>query len=110
VPVIPEVLNDMKLWVIISTRKKDCSENELSVIKPMVEELNQQWFEKGDFIWSGRFDDEKTSMAIFEATTEKAAKYFDTYSKICGNSLDMKMHQWDAIPLLAILARIQGKI
>ncbi len=108
-PIIPEVINDRKLWVIISTRKKT-AENELSVIQPIVEKLNDQWFEKGEFIWTGRFDDEKTSMAIFEATMEKASKYFDTYSKICSDSLDTKMHRWDAIPLFTILARIQGKI
>ena len=109
-PIIPEVVNDRKLWVIISTRKKDCVENELSIIKPIVEKLNEQWFDKGDFIWAGRFDDEKTSMAIFEATMEKATNYFDTYSKICSDSLDTKMHHWDAIPLFTILARMQEKI
>ena len=76
----------------------------------MGEKLNEQWFEKGEFIWTGRFDDENTSMAIFEATIEKASKYFDIYSKICRDSLDTKIHQWDAIPLFTILARIQGKI
>ena len=109
-PIISEVINDRKLWVIISTRKKDHVENELSIIQHIVEKLNEQWFEKGEFIWTGRFDDEKTSMAIFEATMEKATKYFDAYSKITNDSIDTKMHKWDAIPLFTILARIQGKI
>lgn len=109
-PIIPEVINDRKLWVILSTRKKDGAENELLVIQPLVEKLNEQWFEKGDFIWAGRFDDDMTSMAIFDATEEKAKKYFDEYSKVCANSLDTKMYQWDALPLFTILERIQGKI
>jgi hypothetical protein len=109
-PIIPEVLEERKLWVIISTRKSDSLENELEIIKPMIEKLNEQWFEKGDFIWSGRFDDNKTSMAIFEATKDKACKYFDSFSKACANSLTTSLHQWDALPLLSILERIQGKI
>ena len=108
-PIIPEVINERKLWVIISTRKKNYVENELDIIKPIVEKLNEQWFEKGDFIWAGRFDDHLTSMAIFEATEEKAKKYYGEYSKVCGNSLDAKIHHWAAIPLFTILERIHGK-
>ena len=107
---IPEVINERKLWVIISTRKKDDSVNELDIIKPIVEKLNEQWFEKGDFIWAGSFDDKKTSMVIFEAIEEKARNYFENYSKICSDSLDIKIHQWDALPLFTILERVQGKI
>lgn len=109
-PIISEVINERKLWVIISTRKKDHAGNELDIVKPIVEKLNEQWFEKGDFIWAGRFEDNVTSMAIFDATEEKANKYYDAYSKVCADSLDTRMHQWDAIPLFTILDRIQGKI
>jgi len=109
-PLIPEVINERKLWVIISTRIRDGSGKELAIIKPMVEKLNEGWFEKGDFIWAGSFDDDKTSMAIFEAVEDKARKYFDDYSKICLDSLDSDIHQWDALPLFTILQRIQGEI
>ena len=109
-PLIPEVVNERKLWVIISTRKKNGVENELDITRPMIEKLNEQWFEKGDFIWVGRFDDNKTSMAIFDATEEKAKKYFEHYSKVCADSLDINIYQWDALPLFTILERIQGKI
>jgi len=108
--IIPEVINERKLWVMISTRKKDCAEKELEIIKPIIEKLNEQWFEKGDFMWAGRFDDHKTSMAIFEATEEKAKNYFEDYSKACSDSLETNLHQWDALPLFTILERIQGKI
>ena len=109
-PLISDVVNEQKLWVIISTRKKDDSVNELDIIKPIVEELNEQWYKKGDFLWTGRFDDNKTSMIIFEATKEKADNYFNHYSKICSDSLDVNIYQWDALPLFSILERIQGKI
>ena len=110
-PLISDVVNERKLWVVISTRKKDDgSVNELDIIKPLTEELNERWYKKGDFLWAGRFDDDKTSMIIFEATKEKADNYFESYSKICSGSLDIKIHQWDALLLFTILARLQGKI
>ena len=108
--IIPEVIDERKLWVMISSRKKSCVERELEIIKPIIEKLNEQWFEKGDFIWAGRFDDQKTSMAIFEATEEKAKNYFEDYSKACSGSLETVLHHWDAMPLFTILERIQGKI
>ena len=49
-------------------------------------------------------------MIIFEATEEKAKKYFDHYSKVCSSLLDVNIHQWDALSLFTILERIQGKI
>lgn len=109
-PLIPNVINERKLWVIISTRKNDNSVNELDIVKPLVEELNEQWYKKGDFLWIGRFDDDKTSMIIFEATKEKADNYFESYFKICSSSLDVNIHKWDALPLFTILERIQDKI
>lgn len=109
-PVIPEVINERSLWVILSIRRTDDDTNELDIVKPMIEKLNEEWFKKGDFVWAGRFDDDKTSMAVFEATEEKAKNYFEHYSKICENSLDIKLHKWDALPLFTILERIQGKI
>jgi len=109
-PLIPEAIDDRKLWVIISSRKKECEEKELEIIKPLVEKLTQRWFEKGSFIWTGAFDDDKTSMSIFEATREKAEKYFEDFCKVCANSLENNIYQWDALPLFTILERIQGKI
>ncbi|KEQ56521.1 hypothetical protein AAA799E16_01713 [Marine Group I thaumarchaeote SCGC AAA799-E16] len=109
-PVISEVINERKLWVILSTRKNTDKVDELEIVKPLVEKLNEEWFKKGDFIWAGRFDDGMTSMAIFDTTEEKAKNYFEHYSKICINSLDVKLYKWDAMPLFTILERIQGKI
>ena len=109
-PLIEEVLNDRKLWVIISSRKENGKTRELEIIKPLVKQLNEEWFLSGDFIWEGSFDDNKTSMAIFEATEEKARKYFAKYNKVCLKSLVNKLYQWDALPLLSILARIEKKI
>lgn len=61
-------------------------------------------------MWAGRFDDQKTSMTIFETTEEKAKNYFEDYSKSCSGSLETDLHHLDAMLLFTILERIQGKI
>lgn len=105
--VIPEAINDRKLWVIICSRNQN---PELEITKPIVQKLNEEWFKKGDFVWTGRFDDNKTSMTIFEATKDKADNYFEKFAKAVGRSLDVKLYKWDALPLFSILERIQKKI
>lgn len=107
---ISEVINERRLWMIITTRKENCEENEVEILKPMIENLNEQWFGKGDFVWTGRLDDDKTCMAIFEATEEKARNYFSQYQAVCKGILDTNLHQWDAFPLFSVLERMQGKI
>ena len=61
--IISEVINERKVWMIVSTREEDCEENELEIIRPMIEKLNEQWYEKGNMVWIGRLDDQKTSIA-----------------------------------------------
>lgn len=107
---ISEVINERKVWMIISTRKEDCEEEELEIIKPIIEKLNEQWFEKDNLVWAGRLDDEKTSIAVFEATEEKAKNFFEQYHAVCENALNVKLHQWDAFPLFTILERMQGRL
>jgi len=41
---------------------------------PLMKKLNEEWFLGGDFIWTGSFYNNKTSMAIFETTEEKGRK------------------------------------
>jgi len=86
------VINEQKLWGIKNTRKKK-DQKKMEIIKPIVEKLNEQWFEKGDFIGTGSFDNQKTGMAIFEAAEDKAKKYFDNCSKICSSSSGINIHQ-----------------
>lgn len=97
-PLIPEVINDRKLWVIIGTREKNDPKNESEIVKARIEKLDEQWFKKCGFIWTGSFDDNKTTMTIFETTEEKAKNYFEQYSKVCDSSLDCKIYQWNALP------------
>jgi hypothetical protein len=56
-------------------------------------------------MWSGALSDNKTGIAIFEATDEEANSIYDNYDKICSNVLDYYLYQWDAMPILSLLGK-----
>ena len=91
------------LWVLQSFLKDETKGADLDSITFSVIQLVNEWQSKGNFIWSGPFDDNKTGMAIFEATEKEARKFYDTYDKICSKILDCHLHQWSAIPFLSAL-------
>ena len=89
------------LWVLVSTLKDETKD--LQSITHSVIELVNEWQSKGNFIWSGPFDDSKTGMAIFEATEKEAKEFYDKYDKICSKILDYRLSHWNAIPFLSAL-------
>ena len=91
------------LWVIVSSLKEDTKEIDLQMITPSVIELINEWQSKGSFIWSGPFDDNRTGMAVFEATPGEARDFYDKYDKVCSGILDYHLYQWSAIPFLSSL-------
>lgn len=56
-------------------------------------------------IWSGPFNDNKTGIAIFEATQEEANLLYDKYANACSGVLDYFLYQWEAMPILSILSK-----
>ena len=96
--------NEQKsVWVLVSGLKADTTELDLKKVVPSVIELVNDWQSRGNFIWSGPFNDNKTGMAIFEATGEDARIFYDKYDKICSGILDYHLDQWGAIPFLSAL-------
>ena len=91
------------LWVIVSSLKEDTKEIDLQMITPSIIELINAWQSKGNFIWSGPFDDKRTGMAVFESTDKEAKEFYDKYDKICSKILDYHLHRWNAIPFLSAL-------
>ena len=98
-----QTLEPKSLWIIISSLKEDTKEIDLQMLTPSVIELINEWQSKGNFIWSGPFDDNKTGMAIFEAREKEAKEFYDKYDKICSKILDYRLSQWNAIPFLSAL-------
>ena len=96
---------ETKPWVLVSSIKKDTNPQDLQRIAPQVSILVDEWQSKGKIMWSGAFDNELSSMAIFEATEQEAKEFFKKYEDVCSGILTYEMYQWDAMPLLSILAK-----
>lgn len=99
-----QVLQETRPWVIISVYKDNTNSQELEKITPQIQNLVDEWQSKGKIMWSGAFNDNKTGMAIFEATNKDANELYQKYDKICSGILEYSMYQWDAMPILSILS------
>lgn len=92
-----------KLWVLVSMLKEHTNDQDLERIAPKISDLVDHWHTKGKFIWSGPFDDNKTGMAVFEATEQEAHEFFEQNKEICDEVLDTYIHHWEALPFLSVL-------
>ncbi|MGI0082875.1 MAG: hypothetical protein ACREAG_06225 [Nitrosopumilaceae archaeon] len=91
------------LWVLVSSLRDETKSTDLQSITSSVIELVNEWQSKGNFIWSGPFDDNRTGMAIFEATEKEARDFYAKYDKVCSGILNYHLYQWSAIPFLSAL-------
>jgi len=92
-------------WVLVSSLKENVSEDDLVQITPKVEELIDQWHSAGKIMWSGPFNDNKTGMAVFEATEREARDFYEKYDKACSRVLAHYLYQWDAMPILSLFSK-----
>lgn len=100
-----QVLQQTGPWVLISTFKENTNPQDLEQITPKIQDLVDQWQSLGKMMWSGAFDDNKTGMAIFEATEQEANEFFGKYAKVCHGVLDYFLYRWDAMPVLSVLSQ-----
>jgi hypothetical protein len=96
---------ETKPWVLVSSMNKDTNPQDLQRISPQVSVLVDEWQSKGKIMWSGAFDNELSSMAVFEATEQEAKEFFKKYEDVCSGILTYEMYQWDAMPLLSVLSK-----
>ena len=94
-----------KPWVLVSVLKETTSQNDLERITPFITKIIDDWQSQGKIMWSGSFNDNKTGMAVFEATENEANELYEKYDKACSGILDYFLYQWDAMPLLSILSK-----
>ncbi len=92
-----------KPWILVSSLKDDTNPQDIEKITPQISNMIDEWHAKGRIMLSGGLDDEKTGLAIFEATNQEAKEIFMKYDKICSGILNYHMYQWDAMPILSIL-------
>jgi len=94
-----------KPWVLVSVFKDNTNEHDLKKITPEISNLVDEWHSKGSIMWSGAFNDNKTGMAVFEATEDEANDFYAKYDKACSGVLDYNLYQWDAMPILSLLSK-----
>jgi len=95
---------ETKPWVLVSNIREDTNSLDLEMIAPQVSSLVDEWQSKGKIMWSGSFDNEQSSMAVFEATEDEAKEFFKKYESICSGVLNYYLHKWDAMPILSVLS------
>ncbi|MDE1728616.1 MAG: hypothetical protein KGI02_06410 [Thaumarchaeota archaeon] len=98
-----QIIKQNRTWVLMSQLRDNTTKEDLEKITPSIIELVDKWQSKGKFIWSGPLSDEKTGMAIFEATEEEAQEFHEEYGRICSEMLDHSLYQWESIPFLSML-------
>ena len=96
---------ETKPWVLVSSIQKDTNPEDLVRISPQISELVDEWQSQGRIMWSGAFDNELTSMAVFEATETEAKEFFQKYEDVCSGILNYYLYQWDAMPILSVLSK-----
>lgn len=94
-----------KPWVIVSVLKSDINPQDTGVAVTGLGNLVDEWHSQGKIMWSGAFDDNKTSMTIFEASDDEANDFFARYNQTCNKVVDSYIYQWDAMPILSLLSR-----
>jgi len=95
---------ETKPWVLVSNIREDTNSLDLKMIAPQVSALVDEWQSNGKIMWSGSFDNEQSSMAVFEATEDEAKEFFRKYDDVCSGILNYYLHQWDAMPILSVLS------
>lgn len=96
---------ETKPWVLVSSINKDVNMQDLQRISPQVSALVDDWHSQGKIMWSGAFDNDVSSMAVFEATEQEAKEFFKKYEDVCSGILTYELYQWDAMPLLSVLSK-----
>ena len=97
-------LQEIRPWVIITVFKENTNPNDIQRISPHVQDLVDEWQTQGKMMWSGAFNDNATSMTVFEGTEQEANEFYNKYDGICSGVLQYSMYQWDAMPLLSVLS------
>ena len=91
-----------KLWVLVSALKDNVTDADIGQIAPSVGRLVDSWNEKGKFVLSGPFNDNKTAMAIFQGTKEEADRFYEDNKKVTSGILESYLYEWEALPILSM--------
>ena len=97
---------ETKPWVLVDNVKADTNQQDMEAISQQVSLLMKEWKSNGKIVWSGPFDHDASSVAVFEVTESETKEFFKMHDdNICFKVLSSHLCPWDTMPLLSILAR-----
>ena len=94
-------------YVLVSVFKEDAKAQDVAAAAGTIATIIDDWNAKGNMIWSGAFDDNKTSMSVIEGDQKEVEGFFKTYNDASKSFLSSYMYQWDAMPILSLLGQKQ---
>ena len=97
-------------YVLVSVFKEDAKAQDVAAAAGTIATIIDDWNAKGNMIWSGSFDDNKTAMSVIEGDKDTAESFFNTYNDACKSFLSSYMYQWDAMPLLSLIGQKQASV
>ena len=101
-------MTDKTPYVLVSVFKEDAKEQDVACAAGKIATIIDDWNAKGNMIWSGAFDDDKTSMSVIEGDQKEVEGFFNTYNDASKSFLSSYMYQWDAMPILSLLGQKQA--
>ena len=90
-------------FVLVSVFKEDAKPEKIATAMPALSLIIDEWHNSGKMIWSGPFNDNKTSMSVIEATKSEAEQFYTKYNSSAEQFLSTYMYQWDAMPFLSLI-------
>ena len=95
--------NNKEPFVLVSVFKEDAKPESIAQSGPAISSIIDEWHGSGKMIWSGPFNDNKTSMSVIEATKSEAEQFYTKYNSTAEQFLSTYMYQWDAMPFLSLI-------
>ena len=103
-------MTDKTPYVLVSVFKEDAKEQDVAGAAGKIATIIDDWNAKGNMIWSGAFDDDKTSMSVIEGDQKEVEGFFNTYNDASKSFLSSYMYQCDAMPILSLLGQKQAPL
>lgn len=94
---------EIKPRVLVTSMKEKINPQDLEHVVPLVSSLVEKWQSQDKIMWPGPFN-EKSSMAVFEATEGEAKEIFKKYENACYKVFSY-LYQRGAMPLLSVLSK-----
>ena len=66
-------------YVLVSVFKEDAKAQDVAAAAGTIATIIDDWNAKGNMIWSGSFDDNKTAMSVIEGDKDTAQSFFISF-------------------------------